>query len=635
MKNLNKYILYCILLGVTNIGCTDWLEQAPISNTSQASYFLNLSQFQEGADALQASCYGYAATFSSNESLAYFYDMGSDLNAAQNSEVSGIDGIPSSSNYYTYPYQKLRQVNNLITQGETFSGTDDISRPMGQAYFFRAFWHFFLLKRYGGVAIATYAPSSNSNLVNGPRNSRYEVFSQILSDLNKAISLLGSTTKSSTSNDGHVTIEAASAFKARVCLFEGTWEKYNGRGSDDATNGDGVKLGAGTTMPSDYPSITDLLTMAQTESAKFVSGGVYANEYSLWKGVETTTNYEKQSCYYYFCLEGATSNPAGTTKASNNESIWRKVYDYDLNVRGGSNLSHTKPCGGTRKLMDMYLCTDGLPINKSPLFKGYQGLNSEFENRDVRMKALFEQIGTAYWDANNGVAPNYATTPELGKATKYYPALTSYSVVGYAGRKWTSELRKANEESADYNYIRLPEMLLTYAEATYELNGTITDEQLEKTINVIRERAYIADLTNSLVNSNGLNMLEEIRRERALELFGEGFRVSDLCRWGIAEKELARPTYSYYVNYNGNATELASATNSGGVSIYNPVAWSNYITTSEQSQSSYAAGMPTVKAGALIIETANNRTFSKKNYLQAIPTAQIDLNSKLLQNPNW
>ena len=41
-------------------------------------------------------------------------------------------------------------------------------------------------------------------------------------------------------------------------------------------------------------------------------------------------------------------------------------------------------------------------------------------------------------------------------------------------------------------------------------------------------------LTNKLVNDNGLSMREEIRRERTVELFHEGFRLDDLKRWKTA-----------------------------------------------------------------------------------------------------
>ncbi len=130
-------------------------------------------------------------------------------------------------------------------------------------------------------------------------------------------------------------------------------------------------------------------------------------------------------------------------------------------------------------------------------------------------------------------------------------------------------------------------------------------------------------------------MLQEIRRERTLEFVGEHFRKYDLCRWGIAEAELTRPNCTYYVSYGGVGTELSSTKTLAGTSVYNASAWTGKITTEEQAQSTYTAGMPTLKAGALITETANNRKFSRENYLLAIPTSDIALNPNLKQNPSW
>jgi len=558
--------------------------------------------------------------------------------------VSGTKGVQTSDTYYTKAYQCLRHVNNLLEQATAYSGSGDISNSTGTAYFFRAWWHFFLLKRFGGVTLMTSVPNTQSDIVWGPRNSRYEVVASILDDLTKAQQLVKAT-KGSTGNNGSLTIEAVCAFKARVALFEGTWEKYNGRGAEDATNGDGTSVGAGTAMPAGYPSIDELLNTAKTEAAKFVSGGQYASEYALWMGVETNamSYYDNRSSFYLFCLEGNNSNPSGLDKSSNDEAIFRKCYDYAQTKYGGMNLTHTAPCSGTRKLMDMFLCTDGLPVNISPLFHGYHEYASEFKNRDARMTALFSVPGEQYWrsDGESGVPADYSTIPSTNSASPVsMPNLLVYSNTGYGGRKYTEEAQRAvSQESADYLHIRLPEMLLTYAEATIEQSGSISDADLNNTINVIRQRAHIANLTNALVSANGLDMKEEIRRERTIELYGEGWRVSDLCRWGIAEKELARPTCSYYVEYEGVPTELATGDNPNNPSqkIYDAAVWAGkgYVTTADADQSTYTAGMPKVKAGSLIIETANNRIFSKKNYLQPIPTGEISLNPQLTQNPNW
>lgn len=633
-------------MAMTTSSCTDWLDQKPLSNISTGSYFKEASDFKAAANKLYSDVQGY------NSPCSYsLFDEGTDLSYIYKSELSANDAAPTSDNAYKQPYINLRHVNNLLEQAAQYTGTESIDTPVGIAYFFRAWWHFNLLQRFGGIPLALQVPATNSDMVWGPRNSRYEVISSILSDLSKAQELLASTTKGSTGNDGSVTIEAVCAFKARVCLFEGTWEKYNGRGADDKTNGDGTTSGAGTAMPTDYPSVTELLTMARNEAGKFVKGGSYADDYAIWMECENHAidTYKHTSYYYLFALEDADSNPYGVTKSSNDESIFRKCYDYGQQVYGGANLTHSEPCGGSRKLMDMYLCTDGLPVNISPLFKGYHGFEDEFKNRDARMLSTFKQIGHSYWSANNeyGNPANYSIAPADDPTNTggiYSPVLTSYSAGNYNGNngyacvKFCQEReRPTYQESADLMLIRLPEMLVTYAEAVYELDGSITDEVLDNTINVIRKRAHIANLTNALVSTHGLDMKEEIRRERTLELWGEGFRRSDLCRWGIAEIELSRPTCTYYASYNGIPTELATKDKPGhpGNKIYDASIWSGRTITSDQEQSTYAAGMPKVKAGCLIIELGSERNFTKKNYLQAIPTDQIDLNEQLKQNPQW
>lgn len=644
MKMKYNILLLASVALLSTTSCADWLDQEPLSNVSTGTYFRTAAEFESAANYLYSRVQGY-----DSKSSYDLWDNGTDLSYLYKSELTGNDAALASDDTYKEPYKELRHVNNLLEQAAEYTGTESIDVSIGTAYFFRAWWHFNLLQRFGGITLALEAPNTDSEIVWGPRNSRYEVIASILSDLEEAQRLMASETKAATGNDGSLTIEAVCAFKARVCLFEGTWEKYNGRGSEDETNGDGTSVGAGTTIPEGYPSVNELLQMAQAEAAKFVSGGTYAGEYSIWMECEDheIDAYDRMSYYYLFALEEADSNPYGATKASNNEAIFRKCYDYSLQVYGGSNITHSEPCGGSRKLMDMYLCTDGLPIHISPLFQGYGTFDSEFQNRDARMIASFKQVGHYYWCANAeyGLVANYSIAPdEDPNNTVFSPSLATYSAGqyngqnGYAGRKFTQEReRPTNQESADLMLIRYPEMLLVYAEATIELNGNISDGDLNNTINVIRQRAHIANLTNSLVNTYGLDMKEEIRRERTLELWGEGFRRTDLCRWGIAEIELSRPICTYYVEYEGVPTAMGTEDRPGypGEPMYVPSVWANNIVTSDMPQSTYTAGMPPVKAGSLIIEADNNRNFSKKNYLMAIPTNEIELNGQLLQNPQW
>ena len=91
-------------------------------------------------------------------------------------------------------------------------------------------------------------------------------------------------------------------------------------------------------------------------------------------------------------------------------------------------------------------------------------------------------------------------------------------------------------ESMDFPIIRYAEVLLNFAEAIYELNDKISDSDLDKSLNLVRLRVNptMPKLSNSFVTSNGLSMREEIRRERTVELYLEGFRIDDLKRWKTA-----------------------------------------------------------------------------------------------------
>ncbi len=641
----NKILLSLIMGGMLTTSCvSDFLNLDPLDSQTEVIYFKSLADFQYAANDLHVDVWAW----NGNDTYNINFDYGTDLVLNGVDYISGTNSAPTSDKYWDKAYEWLRKVNVLISKGEGYSNQEEIAGPVGQAYFFRAWHHFFLLKRYGGVPIANQVTTiSNKDVVVwGPRASRYEVVKQILDDLDIAIAKLAKTTVTTTNNDGHVTLEAAKAFKARVCLFEGTWDKYVG----NKTDGDGSKDGAGSNKPVDYPSPDELLAMAKNLSKYLIE----SNNFELWKGVEDVSAissvknpemYAHCSYYYLFNLEGTDSNPAGLDKSSNKESIYRSVYD-KVNRRSNTNLTHTAPAGMTRKLMDMYLCKDGLPVHLSPEFKGYTDMNAELENRDYRLTACSRPAMSYNWgwgkyntgarydvDIYTLAAAQYQSVPNLRNAGS-----------GTGGRKFCSELNSlgdAGHEAMDYMHIRYAEILLIYAEATCELGGgSISDADLDFSINKVRERAGVAPLNAALIakaNSLGgeLTLLGEIRRERALELYGEGHRLNDLCRWGIAEVELAGENRcGAYLNYEGKESYLKTLINPiDNEPVYEPSGYVGKINDKEI-KFSYAGLTPT-QPGAIIVEQAANRKFALKNYLLPIPTDQIKLNPNLKQNPSW
>ena len=126
-----------------------------------------------------------------------------------------------------------------------------------------------------------------------------------------------------------------------------------------------------------------------------------------------------------------------------------------------------------------------------------------------------------------------------------------------------------------------------------------------------------------------MNMLDEIRRERACELFGEGFRLDDLKRWGIAHINLTGQKLGHRILGTAYETEKANDANYFGEPCYYPEKYPLLYGIYE------GTGPNDPDYGRSIATLAGNLNFSQRDYLQPIPRVQIRLNPQLKQNPSW
>ena len=191
---------------------------------------------------------------------------------------------------------------------------------------------------------------------------------------------------------------------------------------------------------------------------------------------------------------------------------------------------------------------------------------------------------------------------------------TGYPLQVYVRAKYVS-LNNSNDY--DLHVIRYAEVLLIYAEAVFERNGSISDADLNKSINIIRNRVNMPALTSALAEANGLDMRTEIRRERSIELAMEGFRYDDLRRWKTAEIELPEAIKGIDIKI----PDWQKAILDGGVkNLYADQTWQSN----------------TDEHGFIVSEKASDRHFDPaKHYLRPIPTKEILINPKLEQNPGW
>jgi hypothetical protein len=587
---MKKTYIKLILVGLlaTSVSCEkEFLDLVEQDKLSEELYFKTPDHFKNYSNDFYNGLWGW------EDAQGMLLDRGSDLNGYGTGYGVG-DIIPGNTDdVWKKSYEQLRAINILLEKAEAYPDPDtqdEIVQYIAVAKFFRAYHYFFMLKRFGGVPLITKVLDVDSPELIAPRNSRYEVFALIKEDLEDALEGLPKEASISSAEKGHISKEAAQSLLAKALLFEATWEKYVGT----STDGDGTSTGAGTAKPEGYPSTSQMFQQVVDLSKDVMDNGGF----ELWNYNEKLNNL---TMYYLFNLEDAGSNPAELDKATNKEFIFYGKYDFNLR-KGKTNISHASYYSSVnQKFTDMFLCTDGLPVDKSPLFQGYQSNYEQFYDRDYRLYA--------YTGGNEQeVEIVEETAPLMGG-------------VVYGNRKFRSfdypNYREANQESADFPYIRLSEVYLMYAEGLYELNGTITDEQLNESLNKVRERSGVAALTNAMASTYGLDILNEIRRERAVELYLEDNRFNDVRRWGVAEQELGSSTYGQIIegtDYEGNPA------------LYDP--------------SKYLHGEETVETGvgprrAIVLIPSANKSWSRTKYLIPIPLEQINLNNNLLQNPGY
>lgn len=570
---LKRYIQTACLssLAVLSSSC---LNLEPKANLNDEIVWSNISNFELYANQFYSWPADFATAIGDNVHSDYRSDLvcGSSVNIYS----QGTNTIPSSDSNYGTNYKRIYYTNILLKNAESFGDPASIVVPVAEAKFFRAYAYFELLQIYGDAIIVTEPLDTDSELFKSKQNDRSEVADLIIQDLQEAAEGLPETSTEA----GRLNKYIALSMLSRVALYEGTWQKFHNGGRETTAN---------------TARSTELLTIARDAAAEVINSGKYRLFYN-----ETLGN---QSYRYMFTLEdGAQCNPANLSKTDNTEYIF--VKRHRNGDRTSYNLTHGmvgNACYITRKLANLYLCSDGLPVEKSKNFKGYQSATDEFQNRDNRMDNSMLYHGEQYWN-NDGKWRTTWTNADLADCLVANVRIGS----GYQCQKWGTE-RKVDDyyESYDFPVIRYAEVLLTYAEAAYELNGSISDADLDYSLNLVRQRVNptMPKLSNSLVSSNGLSMREEIRRERTVELFLEGHRIDDLKRWATASVEM--PQDQLGVLYTGTWFE-------GN--------WSN-------------PGKSVNADGALVIYT--DRVWEDKHYLYPLPSDQLQLNPQLKQNPGW
>lgn len=574
MKHI-RYSLVTILLLLGTTSCNDFLDRYPLNSVTNETYW-------KTEDQLRAALYPcYEAFFKdfiinwseSTGETVMWGNITSGLSKVSGGKHAYTDGFPFTT-YWQQAYGHIFTCNNFLNnydRAEIPQETKDVYA--GEVKVIRAYLYFLLTTFWGDVPWIDKVITAEEAYI--ARTPRSEVIDHLMTDLDWAASKLPETRQLGL-NVGRIDRWGALAMKARIALQNERWET------------------------------------AAAASKEIIDNGPYG-----------LYDYEK-----IYQLEGDVEiNP------DNNESIIYSLYISDVRMH---NMSNETCCpvdyirlNPSKSLVDAYLCTDGKPaktgleyykrtdIATSSLYTFPEEHYADyFKNRDPRMQMTLYAPGDAWPGGDDGDAEYRRPNPiyNLPRFSSLQPGNNGANGrTGFYMKKYNVQSIAGNYNMAhnNLNVIRFAEVLLIYAEALYRQNGTLTQDQIDYTINQLRDRVGMHRMNLEELNEWNLDLWTEIKRERRIEMTMDGMSYADILRWKEGELRFGRaitgPSLTVCINDLGANPYPDTGVDEFGDVIY------------EKS---------TAEGGARYFDPA-------MHYLWPVPYAERVKNPLLGQNPGW
>lgn len=590
---MKRIIILAVALTAGLSSC-DLLDTKPMSQMTQTDYFKTETDLQLFTNPL------YNNMLDKDP-----YDDQSDLMVCQTLSDEILGGnkrtVPNSGGGWTWT--DLRRINTLLEYADQCDDKDAVTHYTALARFFRAYFYFEKVKRFGDVPWYDVQLGSADEALYNPRDSRELIMTKMIEDIDFAINELPEEVSTYRVNRW-----AALALKAQFCLYEGTYRKYHDVQIDGAN---------------DYTYYLDL-------AAKAAGEVINQGPYKLYSTGNPDSDY-----MMLFAQENA----------SPDEYILAIKFDYGLAIHHNATAFTLVPTQGrpgyTRKMVNMYLMKDGSRFTDRT---GWQeeSFVEETKDRDPRLAQSIRTPGYTRIGKTEVLAPDFGCS-----VTGYQPIKFVQNPDDSGGN-----VDRNDRSTCDIPVYRLAEVMLNYAEAKAEL-GTLTQDDLDISINKIRDRVDMPDLKLAEANANpdwyllsdeygfsnvsGANqgVILEIRRERAIEMIQEGTRYEDLVRWkagpcldqaltgmyfpGAGQYDLTGDGKTDLILYNEGSAKPEAG---DGVYVYQ-IGTEILLSGGTRGYVSYHKN---------IERTPYNE---ERDYLYPIPINERSLNPNLTQNPGW
>lgn len=562
------------------ISCEDMLDYQPKDRLSPDTYFKTETDCELWTN-------NYYTVFPSAEGIySEPYDV--IVRDVLADEISGVrKPMPTDGNWN---WEKLREMNFFLSRASQIEDESVRLEYEGLTRFFRAYFYFEKVKRYGDVPWVDRPLGSDEEELYKGRDSRELVMEKVMEDVDFAIANLPEV-----QNVYRVTRWTARALKSRIALFEGTFRKYHGL--------DGYE---------------EFLQACVNASEPFLTG-----PYSIY--TSGSTPYQD-----LFTSQDAIETEIILARAYTS-AISGMTHDVNGHLTGATM---GRP-GMTRNVVNMYLMRDGSRYTDQEKY-ATKTFVEECKNRDLRMAQTLRTPGYKRIGGSKELAP------DLSRST------TGYQLIKYL----TEEKYDANKASTnDMPLFRLAEVLLNYAEAKAEL-GTLKQADLDNTIRPLRARAGLPDLDMEEANANpdpylsspetgyanvtgdNKGVILEIRRERTLETPMEGLRYWDIMRWKEG-KRFEKPIEGLY--FPGTGEYDLDGNGSVDVCIYDtekaPGNSADVLYLKLGTDIVLSEGT----SGNVLAHSTQQRTWNEeRDYLYPIPTDdRVLTQGAISQNPGW
>ena len=644
MNFLNKYILLgALTLSLGFSSCSDYLDKSPESDISSTDAFKDFQNFQGFTEELYQCIPDFTNGYWTNNwnfgedeiinvgttfHFGYKVDQGdfwgwqSEYDGWQagwldRGSVSGFN--PGSDRFghslYTGCMYGIRKANMGLENIDNFKGTEEEKNLIkGQLYFFRAWFHFQVIQYLGGYPyIDRVIPADEVPTM--PRLSYKECADRCADDFRKAAELLpidwdktkagqGTTGK----NQLRVTKLAALGYLGKNYLWAASPLMAKG-------------VNAGTY---DYDQ-----TYAQKAAAAFGELFHLLNTNKTNYGLIPFSQYSEN-----FVTLGENGKMPGQSKDGTiTEAIFRSpTYGSGWGCSrwgqalayGGSDLND----GGvvflpTANYVNYYGMANGLPLDdpdshfdpthpwrgRDPRFyhdirfDGCQMVMKELTKNDTKWQYADLQTGGCF------------RSETRGSRTGYF----NYKFISTKCNKWDDDYGWSPQIHMRVPWMRLSDVYLMYAEAIAAMgnpNASVTTEMTGvEAINKVRERAGVDPVAAKNV-ADPHKFMDEVRRERAVELAFEGHRFNDLRRWLLLDKA------PYNIKTSQEFTRVK------GFSVVKIDDKDNYkVINAGDEQNEEVSGF---KQKQIL-----KRDFSKKHYWLPLKRNDTQMYEGFNQNPGW